>query len=103
MGFVRVGRAGDVPPGEGRVVVAEDRPVALWNVDGELHAIDNTCPHVGGPLGQGFLDGRCAVCPWHGWRFDVTTGRCETVEAAVARFAVRVEGVDVLVSTEPLA
>ncbi|HKW93035.1 MAG TPA: Rieske 2Fe-2S domain-containing protein [Methylomirabilota bacterium] len=74
MASVRVAKAADVPPGEGRVVQAGTRSVALFNVDGAYHAIDNECPHRGGPLGDGDLDGRLAVCPWHGWRWDVTTG-----------------------------
>jgi len=74
MASVRVANAADVPAGEGRVVQAGTRSVALFNVDGAYHAIDNECPHRGGPLGDGDLDGRLAVCPWHGWRWDVTTG-----------------------------
>ena len=54
---------------------AGDRAYALANVDGVLHAVDNNCPHNGGPLGKGELDGREVVCPWHGWRWDVTSGR----------------------------
>ena len=71
---VRVAGAGDVPPGEGRVVEVEGRSVAVFNVDGHYYAIDNVCPHRGGPLGEGDLDGRVVACPWHAWRWDVTTG-----------------------------
>jgi nitrite reductase/ring-hydroxylating ferredoxin subunit len=49
--------------------------VAIANVDGTLHAIDGLCPHQGGPLGTGELCGTVLTCPWHGWQFDVTTGR----------------------------
>ena len=48
--------------------------VALFNVDGRFHAVSNRCPHRGGPLGQGFVDGAEVSCPWHNWTFDVTTG-----------------------------
>jgi nitrite reductase (NADH) small subunit len=71
---VRVAAASEVPPGEGRVVEACGRTLALFNVDGAYHAIDNTCPHRGGPLGDGDLDGPIVSCPWHGWRWDVTSG-----------------------------
>lgn len=71
---VRVAGAADVPPGEGRVVDVEGRSVALFNVDGRYYAIDNACPHRGGPLGEGDLDGTVVSCPWHAWRWDVTTG-----------------------------
>jgi len=74
MASVKVARAADVPVGQGRVVQAGAKSLALWNVDGAYHVIDNTCPHRGGPLGDGDLEGRVAICPWHGWRWDVTTG-----------------------------
>jgi len=74
MASVKVAKAADVPPGEGRVVQAGAKSLALFNVDGAYHVIDNTCPHRGGPMGDGDLEGRVAICPWHGWRWDVTTG-----------------------------
>jgi nitrite reductase (NADH) small subunit len=74
MASVRVAKASEVPPGEGCVVQAGTRSLALFNVDGTYHAIDNVCPHRGGPLGEGDLEGPLVVCPWHGWRWDVTTG-----------------------------
>jgi nitrite reductase (NADH) small subunit/3-phenylpropionate/trans-cinnamate dioxygenase ferredoxin subunit len=63
-----------VPPGEVRVVDADGKSLAVFNVDGVYHVIDNDCPHRGGPLGDGDLDGEIVACPWHGWRWDVTTG-----------------------------
>jgi len=71
---VEVGRVGDVPLGEGRVVEAAGKVLALFNVDGVYYAVDNTCPHRGGPLGEGDLDGRTVRCPWHAWSWDVGTG-----------------------------
>ncbi len=71
---VRVAQVADVPVGEGRVVDAEGKTLALFNVDGTFYALDNACPHRGGPLGEGELDGVVAVCPWHAWRWDVKTG-----------------------------
>jgi len=74
MARVRVGSASDVPVGEGRVVDAAGRTLALFNVGGTYHAVDNACAHRGGPLGEGDLDGTVVICPWHGWRWDVTSG-----------------------------
>ena len=74
MAHVRVGSASDVPVGEGRVVDAAGKTIALFNVGGTYYALDNGCPHRGGPLGDGDLDGAIAICPWHGWRWDVRTG-----------------------------
>jgi len=63
-----------VPVGEGRVVDAAGKTIALFNVAGRYYAIDNTCAHRGGPLGEGELDGTVVTCPWHGWCWDVTSG-----------------------------
>ena len=71
---VKVAEVGDLPVGQGRVIEAEGRTLALFNVDGSFYAIDNTCPHRGGPLGEGDVEGRIVICPWHAWRWDVTTG-----------------------------
>ncbi len=71
---VRVAGAGDIGPGEKRVVDAAGRAVALFNVEGRYYAIDNACPHRGGPLADGDLEGAVIACPWHAWRWDVRTG-----------------------------
>ena len=97
--FVKVCKKGDVPAGSGKTVDVNSKAVALFNVDGNFHAVDNTCLHRGGPLGEGELDGKTITCPWHGWRYDVTTGANEMNPAiAVAKYQVRVEGEDVLVA-----
>src|SRR5207244_2698616 len=66
MARVRVGSASDVPVGEGRVIDAAGKTIALFNVGRRYYAIDNTCAHRGGPLGEGDLDGAVVTCPWHG-------------------------------------
>jgi nitrite reductase/ring-hydroxylating ferredoxin subunit len=71
---VRAASVADVPVGEGRVVEANGRALAVFNVDGAFYAIDNACPHRGGPLGEGDLAGTLVSCPWHAWRWDVTSG-----------------------------
>jgi nitrite reductase (NADH) small subunit len=65
----------DLPPGCGLECVAGDRIVAVFNVEGRFFALDGICPHAGGPLAKGELHGCIVTCPWHGWQFDVTTGR----------------------------
>lgn len=93
MARVRVAAEGEVPVGEGRVVEASGRALALFNVDGVYHCLDNLCPHRGGPLGEGDLDGRLVSCPWHAWRWDVTTGENANNPAVrVPCFPVTVEG-----------
>ncbi len=76
-------KVADCPPGACREVVAGDRIVALFNVDGELHALDGVCPHQGGPLGKGNLQGHVVTCPWHGWQFDVRNGEFQLRKSLV--------------------
>src|SRR5438132_12038123 len=72
--WVRVAATGEISPGEGRVVETGGRALAVFNVEGTYYAIDNSCSHRGGPLGEGDLEGTVVVCPWHAWRWDVTSG-----------------------------
>jgi nitrite reductase (NADH) small subunit len=96
--FVRVTGTTDVKSGQGIVVEVNGKTLAVFNVDGAFHAIDNTCIHRGGPLGEGDLEGSVVTCPWHGWQYDVTTGACVANPAAkVERYEVKVEGTDVKV------
>jgi nitrite reductase/ring-hydroxylating ferredoxin subunit len=74
VGRARIAEARAIEPGTGVVVEAGGRTLALFNVDGTFHAIDNGCPHRGGPLGEGDLAGAIVTCPWHGYRYDVRTG-----------------------------
>ena len=98
---VRVAAVADVPEGTGRVVEAGGRTLALFNVNGTFHALDNACPHRGGPLGEGDLDGPLVVCPWHAWRWDVTTGaNANNPAVTVARLPVSVEAGAVFVQIE---
>ena len=73
--YVTVASVDDVPPGSGKVVEAGGRLLALFNVDGAFYVLDNTCLHRGGPVGEGDLEGTVVTCPWHGFQYDVTTGR----------------------------
>ena len=73
--FVRVARQSELPEGTTREVELNGRVVALFNINGNIFAIDGICPHAGGPLGEGFVEGTTVTCPWHGWQFDLGTGR----------------------------
>ncbi len=73
--FVTVAALTDVPPGTGTTVDVSGIWIALCNVDGMLYAVDNTCPHAGGPLGEGKLKEGIIECPWHGWKFDLDNKR----------------------------
>jgi nitrite reductase/ring-hydroxylating ferredoxin subunit len=94
MPAVKVADVKEVSPGSGKVVQAAGKTLALFNIAGKFYAIDNRCTHVGGPLGEGKVAGTVVTCPWHGSRFDVTTG--QVVEGPARRpvttFPVRTEG-----------
>ena len=99
-GFVKVCKKADIQAGSGKTVNVNGKDVALFNVDGNFYAIDNTCLHRGGPLGEGELDGKIVTCPWHGWRYDVISGVNEmNPSVTVAKYEVKLEGEDVLVAT----
>ncbi len=90
---VTVGRGESVPPGRGATVKMKDgTQVALFNVAGKFHAIENFCPHKGYPLADSKLHGNIVECEFHGWRFDVTNGACFTKpQCSIERFEVTVE------------
>ena len=70
----------DCPIGSAREFVVDGQIFAVFNVDGSYHILDGVCPHQGGPLGKGELHGSVITCPWHGWSFDVETGKCKISE-----------------------
>ena len=96
--FVKVASTSELAPGQCKVAEADGKSIALCNVNGTFYAIDNTCLHQGGPLGEGSLESGTITCPWHAWQYDVTTGKNTANPAmGVACYAVKVEGDDVLV------
>jgi 3-phenylpropionate/trans-cinnamate dioxygenase ferredoxin subunit len=103
--FVRVARVDDLPPGSVTRVDVAGHAVALANVDGQFYAVDDTCTHEEASLSDGGIVGEIVVCPKHGSRFNVKTGRVLSLPAvrSVAVYPVRVEGGDVLVSPDAQA
>lgn len=90
---VTVGKAEAVPPGRGATVKLKDgTEVALFNIGGAFHAIENFCPHKGYPLADSRLYGGIVECDWHGWRFDVRTGQCFTTPScSIEKYDVTIE------------
>jgi nitrite reductase (NADH) small subunit len=98
MAFVRAVGVAEIPAGAIREVHVAGKAIAIANLAGEFRAIDNTCPHRGGPLGEGALEGKIVTCPWHGWQYDVTTGKVmQNPTVGVACYAVEVRGDEVFV------
>jgi nitrite reductase (NADH) small subunit len=97
--FVKVASLAELAPGSAKAVEVAGTTIALFNVDGTVFALDNTCLHQGGPLGEGMLEGEVVTCPWHMWEYNVRTG--ENVEDAslkVKRYDVQVENGDIKVA-----
>jgi 3-phenylpropionate/trans-cinnamate dioxygenase ferredoxin component len=97
--FVPVCKVSELPDPGRMVVEVDDRLVGLFHVAGQYYAIDDMCTHDGGPLADGVLDGYAIVCPRHGARFDIRTGRVLAMPATqdTASHEVKVEGDDVMV------
>ncbi len=97
--LTKVAKTVDIPPGTGKVIEVGGKTIAVFNCEGTFYAMDNTCKHRGGPLGEGSLTGTTVTCPWHGWEYEVTSGEC-SMDAAikVQTFDVKVEGDDLLVA-----
>lgn len=95
--FVKIASKKDIPEGTGLALDIEGKSIALFNCEGNFYAIDNTCKHRGGPLGEGSLEGKEVICPWHGWQYDVTTGACTTDPSMhQKKYTLKIEGDDIL-------
>jgi nitrite reductase (NADH) small subunit len=98
MPFVLAANIADVPLGTVHEIQVAGKAVALANVDGKFFAINNICLHRGGPLGEGSLRGKTVTCPWHGWEYDVTTGKLiQNPSMGVACYATEVRGEEVFI------
>lgn len=97
--FTQVTDIEQIQPGAGSRFIVADKEVAIFNVDGKICAIADTCPHAGGSLGMGKLDGRIVTCPVHGMKFDVTTGCfAGTSDFGVAAYPTKIVDGKIMVS-----
>lgn len=101
MPVAAVARLDEIQEGSSKAVVVNGREIALFKVGGKVYAIENLCPHRGGPLAEGYLEGAVVTCPWHAWQFDVTNGNCKTVpESRQRTYPVEVRDGDIFVKAE---
>lgn len=96
--FVPACPASEIAPGTAKTTTVAGKEVAVFHVDGAFYAIDNTCPHRGGPLAEGDVEGCTVTCPWHAWTFDLKTGASLTDDLTVTTYPVKVEGGAVLIA-----
>jgi nitrite reductase (NADH) small subunit len=102
--FTTVCRTEDIPEGEGKAVMAAGKVLAVFKVNGQFHAIDDTCPHMGASLSGGYVENYIVTCPWHAWRFRVTDGTwADNPRIKIGCYPVRVVGdqVQVQVGSAP--
>jgi nitrite reductase/ring-hydroxylating ferredoxin subunit len=98
MAFRPVASVAELPEGSLLEVTQSGRLYALCNVGGEVRALSGVCPHHGGPLGQGALEGSYVACPWHAWQFDSATGACVfNDELRIPTYPVRIEEGQILI------
>ena len=98
MAEIRVSETEAVPEGKGIVVNVEGKQLAIFRYQGEFFALDETCPHRGGPLHEGLIQEGVVACPWHLWQFNLKTGLSPVNPLSKAQaYKTRVEGNNVLV------
>jgi nitrite reductase/ring-hydroxylating ferredoxin subunit len=97
MAFTKAATVQEVPAGTAKQVTLRGKTIALFNVGGTFYALDDTCPHAGGPLSEGDVEGQEVTCPWHAARFDLTSGAhlCPPARNGVAAYKVQVVGDEV--------
>ena len=95
--FIKVATTSELAPGQAKKVEVNGKTIALFNLGGSYHAIDNTCTHRGGPLSEGDVEGQVVTCPWHGAKFKVTSGEVlgPPARAGVASYPTRITGSDI--------
>ena len=100
--FVTATTLDQIPAGRGMTVSVQGRPFALFRLDGAIYALEGSCPHRGGPLGEGLLENGSVYCPLHGWEFDLKTGACkERPDRPGISVPVRIVGESVEIQIKP--
>ena len=94
MKWINIAKAAEIGPGHRIVVQFDGENIAIFNTGKDFYAIDNACPHQGGPLSEGTLAGELVTCPWHGWQYDLKSG-CPITTPNVRTYPLRLQG-DVL-------
>jgi nitrite reductase (NADH) small subunit len=98
MAFTKLAAQSDLPAiNHVKELPCGEKLLCVASVNGEISAMENTCLHRGGPLGQGVIEGGKVICPWHGWAWDPKTGQAQVPGAKIAVYPVKIENGDVLI------
>lgn len=102
--FVAVAKIEEIPEGQGRAFPVNDQMIAVFNEGGQFRAIDDSCPHQGASLAEGYICEGEVSCPWHAWRFRLDDGTwADNPRLRVNAYDVKIEAGQVWVATEPRA
>jgi nitrite reductase (NADH) small subunit len=100
--MVELGPVDSLPLGEGRAYIVNDLTIAVFRQrDHRLFALDNSCPHRGGPLADGVIGAGKVICPLHARKFDLETGRCVGEDVGVRTYPVQVMNGRIVVEIGP--
>ena len=98
MAFTKLAAQSDLPAiNHVKELPCGEKLLCVASVNGEISAMENTCLHRGGPLGQGVIEGGKVICPWHGWAWDPKAGQAQVPGAKIAVYPVKIENGDVLI------
>jgi nitrite reductase (NADH) small subunit len=98
--FIKLASISEMPAlNEAKEIPCGDKTMCVANLGGQFFALDNTCIHQGGPLGEGVVEKGKIVCPWHGWAYDLKTGELAPGRPGVKPYPLKVENGDVLIET----
>ena len=98
--FTKLAPLSELPaPNEAKEISCGDKEICVANVGGQFFALDNTCIHQGGPLGEGVIEKGKIVCPWHGWAYDLKTGELAPGRPGVKAYPLKIENGALLIET----
>jgi len=102
---IKVCKVSELPSGQSKSIQANGKDIAVFNVKGKYYALDNICVHAGGPLNEGYLDEeKCQItCSWHGWGYDLATGKCLThprQDVFTGSYPVKIQGDEIFVEVK---
>ena len=101
MAFLKVASKNEIRPGTGKVIDINGISIAIMNDNGKFFAISNTCAHMQGPLGEGTCESGKVTCQWHGWSYDLKTGKNTfNEEIKLETYEVKIQGENILVNNK---
>ncbi len=102
MKWISIAQTSEIESGQNIVIKLDNKSIAIFNTGKRFYAINNACPHLGGPLNEGTLEGEVVTCPWHGWQYDLKSG-CPITTPNVRTYPLRLKGDTLQIAVTPEA